>query len=114
MGPPPGVRLPTLQSSCCSGCAPGYFHLVIAQPAGQAGKSDQLAAFIQQLIRHGYRRHRPTPFASRMAKSRDQWQLGVDDLDVADGAELRSVRRAWHFTLSAETSWVTSMRYQPT
>jgi hypothetical protein len=35
--------------------APGYFLLVIAQASGQAGKSGQFAAFIQQRIRHGYR-----------------------------------------------------------
>jgi hypothetical protein len=56
---------------------------VIAQAAGQAGKSGQLAAFIQQRIRHVYRRQRSTSLQSRAAKCRHQAQLGVDDLDVA-------------------------------
>jgi hypothetical protein len=40
------------------------------------------AAFIQQRIRHGYRRQRPTPLPSGMAESRHQSQLGIDGLDV--------------------------------
>jgi hypothetical protein len=50
---------------------------VPAQAAGQAGKSGQLAAFIQQRIRHVYPRQRTTPLPSRTAKSRHQSQLGV-------------------------------------
>jgi hypothetical protein len=42
----------------------------------------QLHAFIQQRIRHVYRRQRPTSLPSRTAKSRHQSQLGIDDLDV--------------------------------
>ena len=38
------------------------------------------AAFIQQGIRHVYRRQRTTPLPSRKTKSRHQSQLGVDDL----------------------------------
>jgi hypothetical protein len=38
----------------------------------------QLAAFIQQRIRHVYRRQWPAPVLGRMAKSRQQQQLGVD------------------------------------
>ena len=52
--------------------------------------SRQLAAFIQQRIRHVYRRHWPAPLPSRTAKSRHQSQLGVDGLDVANA---RSVGR---------------------
>jgi hypothetical protein len=48
-----------------------------------------LRAFIQQRIRHVYRRQRPTPLLRRTAKRRRQSQLGVDGLDVAH-AELRS------------------------
>jgi hypothetical protein len=48
------------------------------------GPLGQLAAFIQQRIRHGYRRQRPTPLPSRTAKSRHQMQLGVDGLEVAN------------------------------
>jgi hypothetical protein len=48
----------------------------------------QLAAFIEQRIRHVYRRQRSTPFPSRTAKSRHQSQLGVDGLDVAHLATL--------------------------
>jgi hypothetical protein len=40
-------------------------------------------AFIQQRIRHIYRRQRPTALPSRTAKSRHQAQLGVDGLDIA-------------------------------
>jgi hypothetical protein len=47
------------------------------------GESDQLAAFIQQRIRHVYRPQRPTPLPSRTAESRHQPQLGIDGLDVA-------------------------------
>jgi len=57
----------------------------------------QLAAFIRERIRYGYRRQRPTPLPSRTAKSRDQSQLGVDSFDVTQ-AELRSVCRRWQFT----------------
>jgi hypothetical protein len=39
------------------------------KPAGQAGKSGQLAAFIQQRIRDTYRRQRPAPLPCRTAKS---------------------------------------------
>jgi len=46
-----------------------WFMLCLSR-AGQAGKSGQLATFIQQRIRHVYRRKRPTPLPSRMAKSR--------------------------------------------
>ena len=49
-------------------------------------------AFIQQRIRHVYRRQRPTPLPSRTAKNRDQSQLAVDGLvagQTAFGA------RAW-------------------
>ena len=35
-------------------------HVGIDEASGQAGKSGQLPAFIQQRIRHGYRRQRPT------------------------------------------------------
>jgi hypothetical protein len=48
----------------------GCFHLEIDEAAGQAGNSGQLAAFIQQRIRDGYRRQRTTPLPSRTAKSR--------------------------------------------
>jgi hypothetical protein len=54
---------------------------VIFQTSGQAGKSGQLAALIQQRIRYIYRRHRPTPFASRMAQRRHQPKLGVGGAD---------------------------------
>jgi hypothetical protein len=47
-----------------------YFNLVIVQASGQAGKSGQLATFIQQRIRHVYRRQRPAPLPSRTAKCR--------------------------------------------
>ena len=43
-------------------------------------------ALIQQRIRHGYRRQRPTPLPSRMGKGRRHAQLGVDRLDVACAA----------------------------
>jgi len=61
----------------------GCFQLMIAQTSGQAGKSGQLAALIQQRIRHIYQRQRPTPLPSRTAKSRHPSQLGVDGLEVA-------------------------------
>jgi hypothetical protein len=48
----------------------GYFYLAIDEASGQAGKSGQLAAFIQQRIRHVYRRQRATPLPSGAAKSR--------------------------------------------
>jgi hypothetical protein len=57
--------------------------VVIAQASGQAGKSGQFAAFIQQRIRHIYRRQPPTLLPSRIAKSRHQSRLGVDGVDVA-------------------------------
>jgi hypothetical protein len=41
------------------------------------------AAFIQQRIRHVYRRQRPAPLPSRKTKRRHQSQPGVDALDVA-------------------------------
>jgi hypothetical protein len=63
--------------------ADGYFHVGIIEAVGQAGKSGQLAAFIQQRIRHGYRRQRPTPLPSCTAKIRHQSQLGVDTVEVA-------------------------------
>jgi hypothetical protein len=47
-----------------------------------------LAAFIQQRIRHAYRRQRPTPLPSRTAESRHQSQLGVDGLDAAHARSL--------------------------
>jgi hypothetical protein len=47
----------------------------------------QLAAFIQQRIRHVYRR-RTTPLPSRTAKSRHQSQLGCDGLDAAHARRL--------------------------
>ncbi len=42
----------------------------MTQASGQAGKSGQLAAFIQQRIRHVDRRQWPTPLPSRTAQSR--------------------------------------------
>jgi hypothetical protein len=50
----------------------GYFHLRIDEAAGQAGKSGQLATFIQQRIGRVYRRQRTTPLPSRTAKSHRQ------------------------------------------
>jgi hypothetical protein len=38
--------------------------------------------FLQQRIRHVYRRQQPTSLLSRTAKSRHQSQLGVDGFDV--------------------------------
>ena len=67
----------------------GFFQLGIDETAGQAGKSDQLAAFIQQRVRRSNRRRRPTPFPSCTAKSRQQSQLGVHGFDVAHA------RRIW-------------------
>jgi hypothetical protein len=69
--------------SATASVAPGYFLLVIAQASGQAGKSGQLAALIQQRIRHINRRQRPTPLLSRTAESRHQSQLGVDGFGIA-------------------------------
>jgi hypothetical protein len=60
----------------------GYFQLRIVQASGQAGKSGQLAAFIQQRIRHIYRRQRTAPIPSRTAKS--------GAVGAADGAIARS------------------------
>jgi len=57
------------------------------KPAGQAGKSGQLAAFIQQRIRDTYRRQRPAPLPCRTAKSRHQSQLGVDWSTVTHDAD---------------------------
>jgi hypothetical protein len=54
-----------------------YGRLVCGSPL------DQLASFIEQRIRHGYRRQWPAPLPSRTAKTRHQSQLGVDGLDVA-------------------------------
>jgi hypothetical protein len=42
------------------------------------GHSVSARAFIQQRIRHVYRRQRPAPLPSRTAKSRHQSQFGVD------------------------------------
>ena len=53
------------------------------QASGQAGKSGQVATFIQQRIHHGNRRQRPTPFPCRTAKSRHQSRFRVEGLDVA-------------------------------
>jgi hypothetical protein len=55
--------------------------------SGQAGKSGQLAAFIQQRIRDTYRRQRPAPLPCRTAKSRHQSQLGVDWSTVTHDAD---------------------------
>jgi hypothetical protein len=49
----------------------------------------QLAAFIQQRIRHAYRRQRPTPLPSRTAKSSHQSRLGVD------GVSMLPMRLTW-------------------
>ena len=54
--------------------ADGCFPLGIDEAAGQAGKSGQLAAFIQQGIRRVYRRQRTAPLLSRTAMSRHQSQ----------------------------------------
>jgi hypothetical protein len=43
----------------------------------------QLTAFIQQRIRHVYIQQRVTLLASRTVKSRNQFQLGIDSLDIA-------------------------------
>ena len=53
-------------------------------------RQSQLAAFIQQRIRHVYRRQRPSPLSSRPAQSRHQSQLGVDGLDVTHSWRLAS------------------------
>ena len=47
-----------------------------------AHASGQIAAFIEQRIRHTYRWQQPTPLPSRTAKSRHQSQLGIDDVAV--------------------------------
>jgi hypothetical protein len=51
------------------------------------GESGQLAAFIQQRIRHVYRPQRPTPLPSRTAKNCHQPQLGVDGVPVSHRGE---------------------------
>jgi len=48
----------------------GYFQLRIVQASGQAGKFGQLAAFIQQRIRHIYRRQRTQSRAARRRAGR--------------------------------------------
>jgi hypothetical protein len=54
-----------------------------ARPGSGTPRLIVLRALIQQRIRLGDRRQRPTPLPSRTAKSRYQSQLGVADLDVA-------------------------------
>jgi hypothetical protein len=65
-------------------------------PAG-CSPLGQLAAFIQERIRHVYRRQRTTPLPSRTPKGYYRSQLGVDGLDVAHARSLRSARQRGHF-----------------
>jgi hypothetical protein len=82
-GPPPGLPGGQLPHRCLACSLISRFGQTHSMP-----KLVSPAAFIQQRIRHAYRRQRPTPRPSRMAKSRHQSQLGVDGLDVAHAGSI--------------------------
>jgi len=54
----------------------------------------EVAAFIQQRIRHVYRRQRPTPLPSGRAQHRHQSQLGVDGLPARMSGALTTATAA--------------------
>jgi hypothetical protein len=71
---PPVARFVDGSVNACAVSYMGFMKIPVAgcRPLGQ------LAAFVQQRIRHVYRRQRPAPLPSCTAKSRYQQQLGAD------------------------------------
>jgi hypothetical protein len=70
---------PTIRSARPPPRGAGAARSTIQTDAGELfPQLGQLAALIQQRIRHVYRRQRPTPLPSRMAKNRDHSQLIVE------------------------------------